>query len=185
MMNAPPITFRNIIFLALFISPFVTSAQSSKQDSIWLPLKFFIGTWKGTGGGEPGIGDYERSYRFILNKKFIEVKNKSIYPPTEKYPQGETHEDIGYISYDQIRHSFVLRQFHVEGFVNQYILESISADGRRIVFISETIENIPKGWRAKETYELVKNNEFAETFALAPPDKEFEVYTKVTLQWTN
>ena len=37
----------------------------------------------------------------------------------------------------------MLRQFHIEGFVNQYKLESISADGKTIVFISEAIENIP------------------------------------------
>jgi hypothetical protein len=178
-------TFRNVILLTLLTFPITAFAQSSKQDSIWLPVKFLVGTWKGTGGGEPGIGQYERIYQFIFNKMFIEVKNKSAYPPTEKYPKGEIHEDIGYISYDKIRHSFVLRQFHVEGFVNQYKLDSISADGKRIVFVSEAIENIPIGWRAKETYHILDENEFTETFELAPPNKVFEVYTSVTLRRSN
>jgi hypothetical protein len=156
-------------------------SQATKQDSLWQPLKIFVGTWEGKGGGEPGTGDYVRSYQFVLNKKYIEIKNKSTYPPTEKNPKGEVHEDWGYFSYDKIRHIFVLRQFHIEGFVNQYKLESISEDGKRLVFVSEAIENIPPGWRAKESYHVLSNNQIQETFELAEPNKPFEVYTKVTL----
>lgn len=72
----------------------------------------------------------------------------------------------------------MLRQFHVEGFVNQYVLESIVDDGRIIVFVTESIENIPLGWRAKETYNVLNNDEFTEIFELAAPEKNFEVYTK-------
>jgi hypothetical protein len=154
----------------------------SSQDNVWQPFMFLAGTWKGKGGGEPGIGEYERTYQFIFNQKFLEVKNKSTYPPTEKNAKGEVHEDIGYISYDKMRHIFVLRQFHIEGFVNQYKLDNISADGRTIIFISEVIENIPAGWRAKETYQIIGENELIETFELAPPNKDFEVYTTVTLR---
>ena len=156
-------------------------AQLTKQDSIWLPLKVFIGSWQGKGGGEPGRGDYSRSYQFVLNKRFIEIKNKSTYPPTEKNPKGEVHEDWGYFSYDKVRRTFVLRQFHIEGFVNQYRLQSISEDGKRLVFISEAIENIQPGWQAKESYQILDNNRIQETFELAEPNKPFEVYSKVIL----
>jgi len=161
------------------------SAQMSKQDSLWLPLKVFVGGWKGKGGGEPGQGDYERTYQFVLNKRFIEIRNKSTYPPSEKNPKGEIHEDVGYFSYDRGRRTFVLRQFHIEGFVNQYKLDSISADGKKIMFISEAIENIPTGWRAKETYEILDDDRIQETFELAEPNKEFRVYSKVTLNRVN
>lgn len=141
-----------------------------------------IGTWNGTSDGQPGKGKYERSYAFALNKKFIEVRNKSIYPPSKDKPKGEVHEDHGFISYDRVRKTFVLRQFHTEGFVNQYKIESISPDGKTIVFISEGIENIPAGFRAKETYLITSENEFAEVFELAEPDKEFELYSKAILK---
>lgn len=166
------------IFILLLL-PNLLSAQSSKQDSTWKPMAFFTGNWQGTGGGEPGKGSYERTYQFILNKKFITIKNKAVYPPTDKNPKGEVHEDIGYISYDKSRKTFVMRQFHIEGFVNQYRLDSISADGKTFVFLSEGIENIGKGWSAKETYQLINEIEFTETFELAPPNGNFEVYTKV------
>jgi hypothetical protein len=164
--------------LILLIISSCSFAQMSKQDSIWIPLNFLIGEWKGTGEGEPGKGDYERSYHFIFNKKFIEIKNKSSYPPSDKNPKGEVHEDIGYLSYDKMRKTFILRQFHIEGFVNQYVLDSISTDGKAFIFTTEFIENIPSGWRARETYNNINDNEFTETFKLAEPNGNFEVYTK-------
>ena len=71
----------------------------------------------------------------------------------------------------------MLRQFHVEGFVVQYKADTVSEDGKLIAFSSESIENIPAGWRAKETYRIVNENEFTETFELAEPGKDFKVYT--------
>lgn len=172
---------KRIIFI-LLIAPTFAFGQLSKQDSVWLPLRFMIGTWTGVSEGQPGKGTYERSYQLVLNKKFVEVKNKSIYPPSRENPTGEVHEDRGFISYDKRRKLFVMRQFHIEGFVNQYKIESISPDGKTIVFTSESIENIPDGFRAKETYQLIADNEFTETFELAEPGKDFELYSKAILK---
>jgi hypothetical protein len=171
---------RSILF-TLIVFPLFANAQMSKRDSLWLTLKPFVGEWKGKGGGEPGKGKYERSYQFILNKRFIEIRNKSTYEPTTQYPNGEVHEDIGYFSYDNGRKTFVLRQFHIEGFVNQFKIESISPDKKTIVFISESIENIPSGYRAKETYRFMSDDEIEETFEIAEPNKDFAVYSKVKL----
>src|SRR5688572_27370767 len=144
-----------ITFLILIIlTPCIGKGQMSKADSVWLPLKNLIGTWTGSGKGVDGMGNYERTYQLVLNKKYIEVKNKSTYPPSDKSPKGYVHEDAGYISFDRMRKKFVFRQFHIEGYINQYKLDSISADGKTIVFISEGIENIPAGWRARETYKF-------------------------------
>ncbi len=83
---------------------------------MWEHLAFFAGSWQGTGKGQPGDSQVERVYRFILNNKFLEVRNKSTYPPQDKNPNGEVHEDIGLISFDTDRGFFVFRQFHIEGF---------------------------------------------------------------------
>jgi hypothetical protein len=180
-------TCRNYLLLAAAATliPIAGSAQPTRQDTIWQPLQLFLGSWRGKGGGAPGIGEYNRTYRFVLKKKYIEVKNMSTYPPSDKYPGGEVHEDYGYISYDRMRRTFVLRQFHIEGFVNQYRADSLSEDGKTIVFVSEGIENIPAGWRAKETYRILNDNQIQETFELAEPNKEFHIYTEVTLNRIN
>lgn len=169
------------LWLVLIIFPSFLFSQTSKKDSIWLPLKPFIGQWSGEGGGGPGKGKYERSYQFALNKNFIEIRNRSEFQPTANNPKGEVHEDIGYFSYDKGAKKFRLRQFHIEGFVNEYLLDSISADKKTLVFLTNAIENIPQGWQAKERYRILSENEIEETFELAEPGKPFEVYSKVRL----
>lgn len=168
------------IAILLILLPQLSLGQLTKSDSLWLPFKHIIGKWTGTGEGVDGKGSYERSYQLVLNKKYIEVRNKSVYPPTKEKPKGYVHEDFGVISYDKIRKAYVFRQFHSEGFVNQYVLESISPDGKTIVFVTEAIENIPKGWRGRETYTLNEGKELTEIFDLAEPGKDFELYTKAS-----
>ncbi len=174
---------RFIIYFILLI-PFAASAQLSKKDSLWLPFKNFIGDWKGTGEGVDGEGTYERSYKFVLNKNYIEIRNKTIYPPNKDNQKGYLHEDIGYISYDKLRKTFIFRQLHIEGFINQYKLDSISPDKKTLIFISESIENIPTGWRARETF-TINDSELIEVFDLAEPGKEYEQYTKAKLVKNN
>ena len=40
------------------------------------------------------------------------------------------------------------------------------------------LENIPAGWRARETYKILGPDEFVEVFELAEPGKNFEVYSE-------
>lgn len=120
----------------------------------------------------------ERTFAFVLRDRFVQVSNKAVYPPQKKNPQGETHEDLGFFGYDRALKKLTYRQFHVEGFVIHYLLESISEDGGTFTFTSTSIENISPGWVARETYRFVSNDEFIETFALAAPLRGFETYSE-------
>ncbi len=157
-------------------------ASESETEDVWAPLRYFIGSWEGTGGGQPGVGRHERVYEMVLDQKFLYVRNRSTYDPQDANPEGEIHEDWGLFSHDQSREKFVLREFHVEGYVNQYVLDEVSADGKRLVFLTESIENIPPGWRARTTYEILGENRFRETFDLAGPGKEFSCYIDSLLE---
>lgn len=166
------------ITAALCVFPVLIGAQTKPAQDVWEPLKVFVGEWEGSGEGKAGVSKTYREYRFILNNKFLEIHNRSHYEPQPKNPKGENHEDRGMISYDRARKQFLLRQFHVEGFVVQYVITSMSDDGKTFTFTSESIENIPAGWRARETYKFISADEFTETFELAGPGKQFEVYTE-------
>lgn len=149
---------------------------------MWTRFNYFIGSWQGSGEGKAGISHVERKYEFVLNSKFMFVRSKSTYDPQEKNPRGEVHEEWGFISYDRARETFIFRQFHVEGFVNQYVLNELAEDSQTIGFITEGIENIPPGWSARETYQILNPNEFVEVFEIAGPGKSFEVYSENRLQ---
>jgi len=163
----------------LLLVALVASAQAEdKKPDPWQPVRFLIGTWQGTVSGESGSGTVTRSYGFVLNNKFIHEENTSTYPPQEKNKTGEVHHHLGFISYDRKRKTLMLRHFHEESFVNLYALNQSASKSGLLVFESETFENFDNSWKAKETYEIRSDNEFVETFELAPPGKPFEVYSR-------
>ena len=161
-----------LILLALgaTLFPVLVSAtrQASAPADALASLAPLVGRWSGTTEGQPGNGTVEREYERILNGRFLQVRNRSIYPPQEKNNKGETHEDVGLFSFDSGRKRIVLRQFHTEGFVNQYVLDPGSAPGR-LVLVTEAIENIPAGWRARETYILTGADQLEESSSWRRP----------------
>ena len=173
-----------VVAVALCVLAGVLSAAGQQPSGGTEPLAVvdpLIGPWRGTSEGRPGNGTVEREYMRILGSRFVHAKNRSVYPPQERNPKGEQHEDLGIFSVDRSRKRIVFRQFHVEGFVNQYVQESASADGT-LVLVTESIENIPAGWRARETYRFVGPDEFEEVFELSEPGKPFELYSRAKLK---
>ena len=168
---------RIVVCLMLITVPTWAQNTAPKEPDRFQAFHFFLGAWEGEGQGRPGKSRVSREYALVLDGRFIEVRNHSVYAPQEGN-SGEDHRDIGFISFDSARGKHVLRQFHVEGFVNQYVHESTSDDGKTLTFVTEAIENIPAGFRARETYVLVGPDEFVERFELAEPGKEFELYSE-------
>lgn len=156
------------------------AGQSAGSTDPFERVAFLIGRWEGTSEGRPGRGTVRREYTRVLGARFIRGHNRTEYPAQDKNPKGEIHEDEGWFSYDRARKRLVLRQFHVEGFVTQYV-EDAGSSPARLVFTSESIENIPAGWRARETYVVHGPDEFEEIFELAQAEKPFEVYSRSRL----
>lgn len=172
---------RSILWFLFAAMPVAASAQPADPDP-WAPVRFIAGKWEGTATGNAGDGTVVRSYEFILNQRFLHEKNTSTYPPQEKNKKGEVHDHVSYISYDKTRKLLVLRQFHVEGFVNQFALNKEASTATKLVFDSENFENFSNKWKARETYDVLGPDEFTETFELAPPEKPFQVYSRNQLK---
>jgi hypothetical protein len=149
------------------------------QTDPFAPFRVFEGHWQGSSAGKPGTGTTTREYRFTLNNHFLWQHDKSVYQTTD----GKTfvHEDEGYFSYDKSRKLILWDQFHSEGLVNEYALDSISDDGKSITLITTQIENFP-GARARKLYRIVSPDAIDETFWVAPPGQDYAVYTVAHLQ---
>ena len=160
---------------------FLIAVSAVAQSDPWVPLRPFEGRWEGTSSGKPGNGSTSREYRFEMNGKFMFQRDKSVYQPADASAKPLVHEDFGIFSYDTDLKKIVWRQFHSEGMVNEYTLDSVSVDGKSLEFVTTRIENLP-GFRAKKQYRLVSPSEIEETFLLAPPGKDFETYTVAHLK---
>lgn len=169
-----------ISLVCLLLEGVVAGGQTNTVDP-FERVSFLIGRWEGTSEGQPGKGTVRREYARALNGRFIRVRNRNEYPSQEKNPKGEVHEDEGFMSFDRARKKLVYRQFHVEGFVNQY-LEDGDSSPTKVVFASESLENVPAGWRARETYVVHGPDEFEEIFELAESGKPFTIYSRARLK---
>ncbi|MDO8678600.1 MAG: hypothetical protein Q7R30_08560 [Acidobacteriota bacterium] len=171
----PPIAA--LAFTVVLASGGGIDAQAPAAGNDLSSLSFFLGRWEGTAEGQPGKGNATREYVSELRSKIIYAKHRGVYPPQPANPKGEVHEDLGIYSFDTAAKRVRFRQFHVEGFVIHYVQEPDTKPGTWI-YTSEAIENIPKGYRSRETHLSLGPDEFEEVFELADPGKDFAVYSR-------
>jgi len=167
--------------LAILAQAATPTPTATPPPDPWAEVRFMVGEWVGTSEGEPGQGSVKRTYAFVLKERFLHERNVSSYPPQPKNPKGEVHEHWSFFSYDKARKALVLRQFHQEGFVNQFALAKAAEPGL-LVFESEAFENLPAGWRARESYRRSSAEAFEETFELSAPGQPFEIYSRTRFE---
>lgn len=155
------------------------AAAAAPVEDAWATAKAMAGTWVGTSKGEPGEGTIEIRIEPALGGRFLRLTTASSYRPKPGKTEGERHQDEGFFGQDKRRKTIVFRQFNSEGFVNQYVLDR-SAPGE-LTLVTESIENIAPGWRARETYRLA-GDELHTRFELAAPGKDFAPYSEAVLR---
>jgi len=161
----------------------VTLAPAVAQSDPFAPLvRLLEGKWEGSASGNPGKGVSSREYRLELGRRYMSALTKSVYEPKTPEAKPEVHEDRGIFSYDKALKKIVLRQFHIEGFVNTYLCELGDPNGEALTCVTRETENIPAGWRAREVYRVVGPDAIEELFSLAPPNKDFELYSRTRLK---
>jgi hypothetical protein len=146
--------------LAAMAGASATSAATGPKPPPWERMRFFLGSWVGEGQGQPGRSTVARDYALALGDRFIEVRNTSTYPPQEKNPRGEVHEDRGFISWDRARHRFVAARF-MSRTVNQFVADTLGASDS-VVF--RKAMSIPQG--------------IAETYGSSAPMRSSSVQTR-------
>ena len=115
------------LFLGLLLLAGGPGAPAQAPPSPWSAVQFMVGEWTGESDGQPGQGTVKRTYRFVLGDKFLHEQNVSTYPAQPTNEKGEVHEHWSFFSHDRARRTVVLRQFHQEGFVNQYVMLPMTA----------------------------------------------------------
>ncbi len=144
------------------------------QNKSFEKFEFLLGKWSGNGegfGNEKSIIHSE--FKSIMNGTYIEIINDSKFAPTEKKPDGEHHIDKGIISFDKIRELIVFRQFNIEGYVNQYILNDSLSNDSTLIFETEIIENFVPGGKARWVIDKISANEIKTTFEVSFPGKDY------------
>jgi len=169
------------VLIILLLLPVVSFAQEQTERNPFLPLEFLIGSWEGDNSGKAGVGHGYRSYEKILNGLFIRGATTMTFEPQENKLEGEVHKDLSIFSFDKSRQKIVIREFYTEGYVNTFVLDSLSSDGRTIRFLTEESENAPPGLKARLLFQIKDNDHFKEQFELGFPGRDFSCF--MTIEW--
>ncbi|MDP3749943.1 MAG: hypothetical protein Q8Q88_23190 [Phenylobacterium sp.] len=141
-------------------------------------VEWLIGGWTGVGEGQPGVSAAVRCARRVQGGRFLMVEGRSVYPKQEANKAGEVHTSVDFWSYDMARKRLVLRQFDSLGFVSTYVQDLRASTPRRFVLVSEALENVPPGWKARYTYEVLGPDEYHELFELDVDGKGLKTYVR-------
>ena len=153
---------------------FFLSIHLFAQDKPLDKFAFLFGEWQGTGSGfNNSTSVINAQYQPVMNQTYIRIEHESKFKPTSRNPEGEQHSDWGMISYDKQRKKYVYRQFNIEGFVNQYVLNDSLSNDTLFIFETENIENFVKGGRARWTIKKLSQNNIETVFDVFFPGKDF------------
>lgn len=140
------------------------------------PVAALAGDWTGVGEGEPGTSAATRHTGRRHHGHYIVVEGRSVYPKQPKNKKGETHTSTDIWSFDTARGALILRSFDSLGFVSTYVEDKSARRPGHIVLVSEHLENVPAGWKARYTYDFPSADEYHELFELDPDGKGFQLY---------
>jgi hypothetical protein len=166
--------YTTLIIVLLSLASGVVSARDAENDNL-AAISWLAGDWAGIGEGQPGVSASTRHSVRVQNRNFIMVQGRSVYPKQERNNSGEVHSAIDLWSYDRQRNLLVMRQFDSLGFVSTYVQDRVASTDGRLVLVSEHLENVPVGWKARYTYTYRAPNEYRELFEL-DAGKGLELY---------
>jgi hypothetical protein len=166
----------------LFIVLSISTADAGSPNDTWSALRALVGTWEGVGGGAPGAGGGEFSFKPDLGDQIIVRKNHTEYPAAEGRPAA-IHDDLMIAYQDDSSRAVHAIYFDNEGHVINYAVES-SPDGKTVTFLSDPQPGAP---RFRLTYEMKANGEVSIIFSIAPPGKaeSFKTYLEGKAKRTN
>ena len=159
------------------LSVMLAEGPSVSQEQDMEMISFLEGIWTGSGDGFSGSSSVTQTFEPVLGDNFLRMQTRSEFPPQERNPEGEIHEDIAIFSFDRSRNLLVMRAFYIEGFVNRYVLSEVSDDGDSLVFVTEAVENAPAGTQAKLVLKRTGEDALEEGFYVSFPGKEFSCYS--------
>ena len=116
-------------------------------------VRFLVGL-EGLFGGPARQRFRERTYRFVLGDKFLHERNVSTYPPSRRTRRARS-TSTGLSSAMTARATPSCSASSTRRASSTVRIVEQPGPGRVLVFESEAVENIPAGWKARETYTCV------------------------------
>ena len=161
--------------LACVLSASIVAAQEQPAKSRWTAWQPFLGTWVGSGSGQPGQGAGEFTLEPSLQGAVLVRHNFAEYPATKEKP-AYRHDDLMviYVDGEKTRADYWDNEDHV-------IHYGAVVSGNKLVFLSDDAQSGP---RFRLTYVKTGADTLQLTFEIAPPNDRsaFKAYVSAEMR---
>lgn len=176
MSSRRPHLFAAILGLLAAITTVQIFAEQDTPGNPWARWQFLVGSWEGTGSGEPGQGAGTFSFAFELDGKILVRRSRVDYPPKPGEKTGLSHQDLVMVYPYSDGSSFRAIYFDTEGHVINY---AVTFPEKQPAVIFESDPSQP-GPRYRLTYDADAKGNLTVKFSIAPPGGPFKVYVAGT-----
>jgi hypothetical protein len=169
------------ISLLLALAAFLCATTASAQDDTdaWQDFRPLTGLWRGEGEGFGNVSDVTHAWEFAVQGQYLRLETRSV--TRQESGTGEVHEDVGYLSHDTDRASFVFRQFLSEGFVNTFDV-SVKEEGGTVILFGDRESESAGGMRVRMRLEFLSDTEYEMVLDLAMPDGDFATCQRMRMK---
>jgi hypothetical protein len=157
--------FSTLVIAAALVSWALASGAEEKKDE-WGPLRFLVGDWTGEGGGSPGQGVGEFSFRPDLQGRILVRKSFADYPAAKDRPAFR-HDDLTIVYRESDGGPLRAIYFDNEGHVINYAVEL----SREPDLVQLTSPAAPSSPRYRLTFKNTGSDSLSLRFEIAPPGK--------------
>ncbi len=165
---------QRFVIVVLLLSVIAVRAQELRPDR-WAEWQPFLGTWQGSGSGEPGQGGGSFTFAPELQGSVLVRHSYAQYPATKDKP-AYRHDDLMVIYRDGSSGKTRADYWDNEEHFIRYFAE-FSDGGRKLVMLSDASQTGP---RYRLTYTKTGDNDLKLTFEIAPPDAPQKFVTYIS-----
>ncbi len=156
----------SVVLVAAILGLASLAGATEGGKGSWGPLQFLVGDWVGEGGGSPGQGAGEFSFRPDLQDRVLVRRSFAEYPATKERPAFR-HDDLTIVYRESDAGPLRAIYFDNEGHVIRYAIAA-SPEKNAVEFVSEASSSAP---RFRLTYTRAGADTVGIRFEIAPPGK--------------
>ena len=162
----------------LILAACVLAVVSTAQALSWRDFDRLVGKWSGTGTESGSTLAVTQTWEWVYDGKFLRLTTHMV--ATGDDGTREVRENVGYLSFDNDRLSFVFRQFFSAGYVAAY--DVLVKDGGSVIDFGERAAESAGGVRARMMITFRGDDSYDQEIDLAFPRRDFATRQTLTMR---
>ena len=174
-----------VVLAALAAAPAAAPAAAqvaAPASPAWRPFTefaFLLGSWSGTATSGERIGGRIARFTMELDGTVLVERASTLFPAGDGRPE-ETAEEVGYVTYDRGKRTYVATYFFSTGVFGTFDVEFLP--GGAIRMTAPSLGNYEAGARSRLLFMPRADGGLDTAVEIAPPGKDFVAFLTSSLK---